>query len=334
MDPDSDNVILVDNAGWGDLILGAVVGALRLSDQEYVERRILTSSFQPPNFEKEKYLDDATKIAEEIINVLGTGEETMFKIGSGKVLSRIRACFKGKGFTVKAAEETGELQGIIERSYVEWCIEAGVPRERLEAKERFWSLLDWVAEKPGARGELVKTGWGTWQLSFVSHETLMKVARVIAGEEGAKTVEVLSHVYETQDTEIVAKTGINLKTVRKILYKLYDHSIAGLRRNRDKETGWFVFHWRLQPEQIDGFLTNQKKHVLEKLEMRLNHEKNHAFYCCQTPGCRRLTFEKATEYIFRCPECDKPLAHCDNKRIIKFLHKKVRQLKSELSEQL
>jgi len=60
-----DNVILVDNAGWGDLILGAVVGALRLSDQEYVERRIPASSFQLPDFKEEKHLDDAVKIAED-----------------------------------------------------------------------------------------------------------------------------------------------------------------------------------------------------------------------------------------------------------------------------
>ena len=329
-----DNVILVDNAGWGDLILGAVVGALRLSDQEYFERRIPTSSFQMPDFNEEKHLDDAVKIAEEIVDVLKADEETVFKIGSGKVLSRILTWLKGKGFTVKAVEETGDLRQMVERSYVEWCMEAGVPRGRLDAKERFWRLSDWVAERPGTRGELVKTGWGTWQLGFVDHGTLMKVARVIGGEEGARMVEVLSHVYETQDTEIVAKTGIGLKTVRKILYRLYNHSIVGLRRTRDKDTGWFIFHWRLQPEQIDGFLVNQKKHILEKLETRLNYEKNHAFYYCQQPGCRRLTFEEATEYVFRCPKCDEPLAHCDNERSIKFLSQKIRQLKSEPSGQL
>ncbi len=326
-----DNVILVDNAGWGDLILGAVVGALRLSDQEYVERRIPTSSFQLQDFNGEKYLHDAAEIAEEIADVLKADEGTVFKICSGKVLSRILTCLKDKGFNVEAVEETGDLQELVERSYVEWCVEAGVPRGRLDARDRFWRLLDWVAEKPETRGKLVKAGWGIWQLGFVNHETLMKVARVIGGEEGAKIVGVLSHVYETQDTEIVAKTGIRLKTVRKILYKLYDHSIAGLRRHRDKDTGWFIFHWRLRPDQIDGFLTNQKRRILEKLQTRLDYEKNHDFYCCQTLGCRCLTFEEAAEYVFRCPECDKPQEHYDNKRIIRFLSKKISQLKSELS---
>lgn len=330
----SDNAILVDDAGWGDLILGVVVGALRLSDHEYMERKIPTASFQPPDFGNEKYLDEATKIAEEIVDVMQPDEKTVFKTRSGKVLSRIRAHLKEKGFNTEEVEDTGELQKRVERSYVEWCVDAGLRRERLEVEDRFWGLLDWVAEDPKTRGKLVKTGWGTWQLGFVNHGTLMKVARVIGGEEGAKIVGVLSHTYETEDVEIVAKTGIRLNTVRKVLYKLYDHSIVGLRRNRDKDTGWFIFHWRLQPEQIDGFLTNQKNRILEKLETRLSYEENHDFYCCQTPGCRRITFEEATEYVFRCPKCNEPLAHYDNEKAVKFLSSKVSQLKAELDTQL
>jgi len=42
--------ILIDDAGWGDLILGVVIGALKLPDRRYMERRIPVSSFQPPNF--------------------------------------------------------------------------------------------------------------------------------------------------------------------------------------------------------------------------------------------------------------------------------------------
>jgi transcription initiation factor IIE alpha subunit len=84
--------------------------------------------------------------------------------------------------------------------------------------------------------------------------------------------------------------------VRKALYRLYDHSIVALRRTRDKETGWFIFNWRLQPDQLEGFILNQKCRVLEKLETRLEYEKSHEFYSYQTPGCsdipsrRRLGF--------------------------------------------
>lgn len=169
-------------------------------------------------------------------------------------------------------------------------------------------------------------------LALVNHETLIRVAKILGGDEAVKIVEVLSQADEIMDEEIVAKTEIKLNMVRKNLYKLYDHSIVGLRRTRDKNTGWFIFHWRLQPDQIDGFLTNQKKHILEKLEVRLSYEKNHDFYFCQTVGCKRLPFEEATEYVFRCPKCDKHLMHFDNSKIIEFLSKRVEQIRSELGE--
>jgi hypothetical protein len=53
----SEKVIIIDDVGWSDLILGVVVGALNLDlpDSRYMERRIPISSFQPPNFEKKKY---------------------------------------------------------------------------------------------------------------------------------------------------------------------------------------------------------------------------------------------------------------------------------------
>ena len=167
-------------------------------------------------------------------------------------------------------------------------------------------------------------------MDVLNRSVLFKVAEVLGGEEAVKIVEMLEKVDETADEEIVAKTGIPLNTVRKILYRLYDHSLVGLRRTRDEKTGWFIFHWRLQPDQIEGFLINQKKKILEKLEERLRYEKSHEFYHCGVPGHRRIPFEEATEYVFRCPECNRPLMHFDNSKIIEFLSKKIEQLRAEL----
>jgi hypothetical protein len=159
----SGKEILIDDAGWGDLILGVVIGTLKLPDRRYLERRIPVSSFQPPNFENKQYLDDAVKIAEEIVEVMRPDSETRFKICSGYVLSSIRRHLRDRGFNVEEVEITGELQEMVERSFVIWCKEVGVPEERLEDKRRFWTLLEWVAEKPKIREKLVKTGWKSWK---------------------------------------------------------------------------------------------------------------------------------------------------------------------------
>jgi hypothetical protein len=159
----SGKVIFIDDAGWGDLILGVVIGALKPPDPGYMERRIPISSFQPPNFENKRYLDDAVKIADEIVQVLQPDMETSFKVCSGYVLSSIHKHLSERGFKVEEVEVTGELQEKVERGYIRWCKEMGVPAERLEDTRRFWTLLDWVAERPELRETLVKTGWTSWE---------------------------------------------------------------------------------------------------------------------------------------------------------------------------
>jgi hypothetical protein len=103
------------------------------------------------------------KIADEIVEVMRPDVETYFKVCSGYVLSSIRRRLQDRGFKVEKVEIAGELQEMVERSYVRWCIEVGVPAERLEDKRRFWTLLEWVGERPELRERLVKTGWKSWK---------------------------------------------------------------------------------------------------------------------------------------------------------------------------
>lgn len=169
-------------------------------------------------------------------------------------------------------------------------------------------------------------------LTFVDDKTLQKVAEAFGGEEAVQIVSELKGVGETTDEEIAAKTEIRLNTVRKILYRLYDHSLVGLRRSRDKTTGWFIFHWRLQLDQLAGFIQNQKNRVLEKLETRLTYEQAHDFYSCFTNGCKRVPFEDAMELVFRCPTCNKLLMHYDNTDLKKSLVDRIDTLRKELGE--
>ncbi len=166
--------ILIDDAGWGDLILGVVIGALKLPDRKYLERRIPVSSFQPPDFQDKQYLKDAVKIAEEIIEVMQPDKKTRFKVCSGYVLTSIRRYLRNRGFHVEKVEVTGELQDLVERGFVKWCEEVGVPAERLEGRRNFWVFLEWVAEKPRARENLVKTGWKSWKQKW--RERVFKVS--------------------------------------------------------------------------------------------------------------------------------------------------------------
>ena len=178
----------------------------------------------------------------------------------------------------------------------------------------------------------IRVGVKDSMLTFVDDKTLHRVAETFGGEEAVQIVNVLKGVNETTDDEIATQTEIRLNTVRKILYKFYDHSLVGLRRSRDKTTGWFIFHWRLQLDQLAGFIFNQKRRVLEKLETRLEYENAHDFYSCNTPECKRIPFEEAMELVFRCPTCNKLLNHFDNTELKACLEQHITALRKELGE--
>ncbi len=154
--------ILIDDSGWGDLILGVVIGALKLPDRRYMERRIPLSSFQPPNFGNKRYLEDAVKIAQEIVEVMKPDDETVFKVCSGYVLSSVRRYLRQQGFSVEEVEVTGDLQDMVERSFENWCKEVGINFDKMNKKRSFNTFIEWVAERPHLREKLVKTGWRSW----------------------------------------------------------------------------------------------------------------------------------------------------------------------------
>ena len=161
---------------------------------------------------------------------------------------------------------------------------------------------------------------------------MKKIANVLGGEEAVTVVVALNKLGQATDDELLNETGIKLNDIRKALNKLYNHSIVQCDRLRDEQTGWFIFRWRIQSDQFEGFIKNQKRKILRILNKRFDYENNNGFFYCGTPGDRRMTFEEAMEMIFRCPNCGKKLESCDNKDIIKTLSDKIEELEKEAPE--
>ena len=163
----------------------------------------------------------------------------------------------------------------------------------------------------------------------LSDNVLCKVAKIVGGEDAVKVIQVLKELGATTDDQILSKTELKLNDVRKILFKLYNHSIVQCDRSRDKDTGWFIFRWRLQPDQIEGFINNQKRRILRILKTRLEYEITKDFYHCGMPDCSRVTFEEAVDSVFRCPNCGHSLQHFDNSELINVLKSRIETLENE-----
>jgi len=171
----------------------------------------------------------------------------------------------------------------------------------------------------------------------VLDEELIKVANLFGGEEAVTVVTSLKHLGEgtdeiiTNDCKDRLKKEVRLNTVRKILYKLYDHGLVSCTRVRDEKTGWFIFYWRLQPDQLDAFIRSRKKRALDKLKQRLDYERNHTFFVCRTDTDVRMPFEEAMETSFKCGKCGNQLESVENSDFIVVLETKIHQLEAELS---
>lgn len=164
----------------------------------------------------------------------------------------------------------------------------------------------------------------------VNNETLNNIARVLGGDDGVRIIEILSERRNITVEEMAEITEIQINDVRKLLYRFYNHSLVTNRRFRDKETGWFIFQWSLQPELVEAYVTSTKQKILRKLESRLEYELTHEFYHCGNPQCPNTTFEVAMDTVFHCPHCNEPLHRVDNNPIIEFLEKKIAEIKEEL----
>jgi transcription initiation factor TFIIE subunit alpha len=166
--------------------------------------------------------------------------------------------------------------------------------------------------------------------SNVSDDTLMQIAMTLGGDDGVKIFRELKNSEDMTVEDLSSRTGIQINTVRKLLYKFYNHSLVTSKRFRDKETGWFIFQWRLQPELIEAFLLGVKQKILKKLQSRLDYELQHEFYHCGSPTCPKVTFEEAMETVFHCPRCNEPLRPVENSGTIKFLRRKIAEIEEEL----
>jgi len=150
----------------------------------------------------------------------------------------------------------------------------------------------------------------------------------IAGEQGYKIAAALVGK-EMTDEEVAKKVDMRINLVRKILYDLYDSRVVGYRRVRDESSGWYVYYWRIEPERAKEYFNNNKRLLIQKLQERLEEERNTMYFTCGD-GCQKVTFDVAIENDFKCQKCGSKLERFDNTNVITALEHQIESLKQHL----
>lgn len=146
----------------------------------------------------------------------------------------------------------------------------------------------------------------------------------IIGEEGLVVLHRLLEGDAT-DEELGAETGVQIRTVRRTLYRLHEYRLASYMRRMDEKTGVHSYLWRLDLDRIPSVMEAKKDKILEELRKKFAFEKNTIFFKCKTDGIR-APFEIAYENDFRCLYCGGNVEASDNPSTLITLEEEIAKL--------
>ena len=151
----------------------------------------------------------------------------------------------------------------------------------------------------------------------------------LVGEEGYKVVLNMPEG-EVTDEKIAQATGVLLNIVRRTLFILYENRLASYRRERDSDSGWLTYLWKLDLSNLNRQLELEAKKLLKNLKTKLEYEEDKVFYICEKQDGRFL-FEIAAEMEFKCPFCGGELIFEENEPVIEALKQRIVQLEDMTS---
>jgi len=154
-----------------------------------------------------------------------------------------------------------------------------------------------------------------------------------SGQDGVRVFKLLlDSNKELSYSDIIAETGLDEQTVRRVLYELNELGLVVYRRVQAPEGGRFVYYWSVNSVGINQALLNRKRMALEKLKARLDYETSTVFFVCLEDGLR-FSFDEALEHDFRCPKCSSILVQEDRNPYLAPLRRLVEKLSSEVENE-
>jgi len=159
--------IEIDDAGWGDLLGGVIIGGFNPFNEEFRWSKIPVEYFQGEAFNRKDYLVEATRGVGKVIGDL-RADKKLYRVAlcTGYVLNKAASSLRRNGWMLARRKIEGRCQTLVEEKFRDELIKIGVPpriiRNTPSGTNRFMQLFRWVKEDPVNRERFVKTGWKSW----------------------------------------------------------------------------------------------------------------------------------------------------------------------------
>jgi transcription factor E len=159
---------------------------------------------------------------------------------------------------------------------------------------------------------------------------IIQVTEELVSIEASEIIEFLYSNPDVSEFEITDEINLPINKIRHILYELKAINLIDYTRKKDKEKGWYLYYWRVMPNNYDIVYANQKKRKLENFKERLEREEMTTYYICPN-FCKRLPFEESLENNFMCPICGMLMQEENKERKIKILKRNIMEQEQSIS---
>jgi transcription initiation factor TFIIE subunit alpha len=146
----------------------------------------------------------------------------------------------------------------------------------------------------------------------------------LVGEEGMDVVLNMPDG-EITDDGVAEITNVPLNIVRRTLYILFENRLATYRRERNKDSGWLTYLWKIDLNGINELLEAETDKFIRNLKTKLKFETDNMFYVC-TNNCGRFVFDIVADLEFLCPNCGEDVVFEDNELIKQTLKTRINEL--------
>jgi len=156
--------IEIDDAGTGDILFGAVIGAYRPEDDHFIYDVIEVRHFQMPLYKEKTHLKEAKRIVIELVERLDLRENEKVIICTGDVLNvAVEALIEKYGEdVVERGKIEGRAQHLVELAFTDELRNIGFePLEERTEKwgKNFWHMYKWINKSPKWRLKFAKSAF-------------------------------------------------------------------------------------------------------------------------------------------------------------------------------
>ena len=161
-------------------------------------------------------------------------------------------------------------------------------------------------------------------------DVIASVVEDVAGQDVLPLLHVLKGKKNVSEFTIAEELKEEINTIRNKLYRLYDFNLVEFSRKKDQKKGWYIYYWTFVPSRFPRLLREIKKKKLVRLKEKLKSEQGSHFYECMNK-CMRLTFDKAIDFEFKCPECGSLMNQEDNAKRVEHIISEIETLERDIS---